>query len=165
VRRARARGYHFGLGWVPAPTVGGVYAACVAPRHDQGPAFELRIRAQAEQLQHVRHGLGSWLVGQGTAPEVSAEIALAAHEAAANAVEHAYTGGSGDLVVRARADDDRVTVVVEDDGQWRAPSRTDQRGRGLALMHGLMDDVEITAVEEGCGTRVTLRRRVDHRRP
>ena len=47
-------------------------------------------------------------------------------------------------------------------GEWRAPSRTDQRGRGLALMHGLMDDVEIAPSEAGSGTRVTLRRRVEH---
>ncbi len=138
-----------------------VYAGCVAPRQDQGPGFELRIRAQAEQLRHVRHELGSWLVGQGTAPEVSAEIALAAHEAAANVVEHAYPRDAGDLVVRADAVDGQVVVVVEDEGDWRAPSRTNQRGRGLALMHGLMDDVEITTAEDGSGTRVKLRRRID----
>jgi anti-sigma regulatory factor (Ser/Thr protein kinase) len=132
----------------------------VAQRQDQGPDFELRIRARPEQLQHVRHALGSWLDRHGAAPEVGAEIALAVHEAAANVVEHAYPGDGGELVVRARADDGHVVVVVEDGGRWRAPSRTDQRGRGLALMHGLMDDVEITAAENGSGTRVTLRRRV-----
>ena len=137
----------------------------MAQRQDQGPDFELRIRAEAEQLREVRHELESWLDGHGAAPEVAAEIALAVHEAAANVVEHAYhRGGSGALVVRARADHGQVTVTVEDDGEWRAPSRTDQRGRGLALMHGLMDDVEITAVEDGSGTRVTLRRRVDRPR-
>lgn len=132
----------------------------MAQRQDQGPDFELRIRARPEQLQHVRHALGSWLDGQGAAPDVGAEIALAVHEAAANVVEHAYPGDNGELVVRARADDGHVVVVVEDDGRWRPPSRTDQRGRGLALMHGLMDDVEITGIEDGSGTRVTLRRRV-----
>ena len=134
----------------------------MAQRRDQGPDFELRIRAEAEQLQEVRHALGSWLDGHGATPEVGAEIALAVHEAAANVVEHAYRAGSGELVVRGRTDDGRITVVVEDEGDWRAPSRTDQRGRGLALMHGLMDDVEITAGEDGSGTRVTLRRQVDH---
>ena len=136
----------------------------MAQRREQGPDFELRIRAAAEQLQEVRHELGSWLDGHGAAPEVGAEIALATHEAAANVVEHAYPGGAGELVVRACTDDDQVTVTVEDDGEWRAPSRTGQRGRGLVLMHGLMDDVEITAAEDGTGTRVTLRRRLDRHR-
>ena len=137
------------------------YPGSVAQRQDQGPDFELRTRAQPEQLRIVRHELGSWLDGRGTAPEVRTEIALAVHEAAANVVEHAYPDGGGDLLVRARTDDSRVTVIVEDGGEWRPPSRTDQRGRGLTLMHGLMDDVEITSAEDGSGTRVTLRRRVD----
>lgn len=64
-------------------------------------------------------------------------------------------------MVRARTDDSRMTVIVEDGGEWRPQSRTDQRGRGLTLMHGLMDDVEITSAEDGSGTRVTLQRRVD----
>jgi anti-sigma regulatory factor (Ser/Thr protein kinase) len=77
-------------------------------------------------------------------------------------VEHAYLRETGDVIVRARHDDGRLVVVVEDEGEWRAPSRTDQRGRGLALMHGLMDDVEIAPSGGGSGTRVTLRRRVEH---
>jgi anti-sigma regulatory factor (Ser/Thr protein kinase) len=66
------------------------------------------------------------------------------------------------VMVRARHDDGRLVVIVEDEGEWRPPSRTDQRGRGLALMHGLMDDVDIAPSDAGSGTRVTLRRRVDH---
>ena len=51
-------------------------------------------------------------------------------------------------------------MVVEDEGDWRPPSRTDQRGRGLTLMHSFVDDVEIAPSGPGSGTRVTLRRRV-----
>jgi serine/threonine-protein kinase RsbW len=123
----------------------------------------MRIPARTEELQRIRQALGTWLGGRGAPPEVGAEVALAAHEAAANVVDHAYPRGSGELIVRARHDDGRLVVVVEDEGEWRAPSRTDQRGRGLALMHGLMDDVQIVPSEAGSGTRVTLRRRVHHR--
>jgi anti-sigma regulatory factor (Ser/Thr protein kinase) len=135
----------------------------VAQRQDGAPDdFEMRIPAQAEELQSIRQALGTWLEGQGASHEVGAEVALAVHEAAANVVEHAYPRGSGELIVRARHDDGRLVVVVEDEGEWRAPSRTDQRGRGLTLMHGLMDAVEIVPSEAGSGTRVTLRRRVEH---
>jgi serine/threonine-protein kinase RsbW len=134
----------------------------VAQRQERGPEFELRTRAEAAELQRVRRALGTWLDGQGAPPDVGAEIALAVHEAAANTVEHAYPRGSGVLVVRAQHGDGQLVVVVEDEGEWRPPSRTDQRGRGLALMHGLMDDVEIGPVDDGTGTRVTLRRRVGH---
>ena len=133
----------------------------MAQRQDRAPDdFEMRTSAQAEELRGIRQALGTWLDGQGAPSDVGAEIALAVHEAAANAVEHAYPRGPGELIVRARRDDGRLVVVVEDEGEWRPPSRTDQRGRGLALMHGLMDDVEIVPSGAGAGTRVTLRRRV-----
>jgi anti-sigma regulatory factor (Ser/Thr protein kinase) len=64
----------------------------VAQRQEQGRGFELRTRAQAGHLQHLRHELGCWLDERGAAPEVGAEIALAVHEAAANVVEHAVPG-------------------------------------------------------------------------
>ena len=120
----------------------------------------MRIPAQVRELHGIRRALGRWLDAHGAAPEVRADVALAVHEAAANAVEHAYPRGAGELIVRARHDDGRFVVVVEDEGEWRPPSRTDQRGRGLALMHGLMDDVEIVPSGSGSGTRVTLRRQV-----
>jgi serine/threonine-protein kinase RsbW len=133
----------------------------VAQRQDRAAdEFEMRIPAQAKELHRVRQALARWIDGRGAPSDVGAEVALAVHEAAANAVEHAYPRGTGELIVRARHDDGRLVVVVEDEGEWRPPSRTDQRGRGLLLMHGLMDDVEIVPSGPGSGTRVTLRRQV-----
>jgi serine/threonine-protein kinase RsbW len=137
----------------------------VAPELDQGPArpppgaddFELRLPARAEELRNVRHALAAWLAGQGAPPDVAADMALAAHEAAANVVEHAYPNGAGDVIVRARRDDEELLVVVQDEGHWRAPSRTDQRGRGLTVIRSLVDDVVI--VPSPSGTTVMLRRR------
>ena len=95
----------------------------MAQRQDGAPDdFEMRIPARAEELQSIRQALGTWLDGQGAAPEVGAEVALAVHEAAANVVEHAYPRGSGELIVRARQDDGRLVVIVEDEGEWRAPT-------------------------------------------
>jgi anti-sigma regulatory factor (Ser/Thr protein kinase) len=117
----------------------------------------LRLPARAEELRTVRHELQSWLTAQGAPPEVAADLTLAAHEAAANVVEHAYANG-GDVVVRARRDDRSLFVVVQDQGHWRAPSRTDQRGRGLTVMRSLVDDLEIAPTASG--TTVFLRRLV-----
>jgi anti-sigma regulatory factor (Ser/Thr protein kinase) len=87
-------------------------------------------------------------------------MALAAHEAAANVVEHAYPRRAGDVIVRARRDDGELLVVVHDEGNWRSPSRTDQRGRGLTVMRSLVDEVVI--VPSPSGTTVMLRRLVTH---
>jgi anti-sigma regulatory factor (Ser/Thr protein kinase) len=120
--------------------------------------FEIRIPARIEELRRLRHALTRWLEGQGTPSDVGADVALATHEAAANAVEHAYPREPGDLVVRAGHDDGVLVVIIADEGRWRPPSRTDQRGRGLTLMHNLMDSVQIDPSPSG--TRVTLRREV-----
>jgi len=85
---------------------------------------------------------------------VAADLTLAAHEAAANVVEHAYPNG-GDVMVSAHRDDGSLLVVVQDSGHWRAPSRTDQRGRGLTVMSSLVDDIEIAP--SASGTTVMLR--------
>src|SRR2546427_11326635 len=100
----------------------------------------MRIPAQAEELQSIRQALGTWLDGQGAPPEVGAEVALAVHEAAANVVEHAYPRGSGELIVRACHDNDRLVVVVEDEGEWRGPSPAGQRGGGVARQPRGPDD-------------------------
>ena len=145
-----------------------LYPGHVAPERDPGPArpsqgsdeFELRIPARAEELRNVRHALAAWLAGQDAPPDVAADLALAAHEAAANVVDHAYRNGAGDVIVRARRDDDELLVVVQDEGHWRSPSRTDQRGRGLTVMRSLVDELAIAPSPSG--TTVVLRRRLMH---
>ncbi len=143
-----------------------LYADHVAPEQHPGPArpsqgsdeFEFRIPARAEELRSVRHALAAWLAGQDAPPDVAADLALAAHEAAANVVEHAYRNGAGDVIVRARRDDEGLLVVVQDEGHWRSPSRTDQRGRGLTVMRSLVDEVVIAP--SASGTTVLLRRQI-----
>ena len=87
------------------------------------------------------------------------EIALATSEACANAIEHAYSPASAEFVVRAtRSAPGEVLVTVSDRGQWREPCGVN-RGRGLQLMAGLMDSVEVD--RQAHGTAVRLGRRLD----
>jgi anti-sigma regulatory factor (Ser/Thr protein kinase) len=57
-------------------------------------------------------------------------------------------------------DGGEVVASVRDTGSWR-DRRDDQRGRGLTIMNGLMDDVEVA--RSPTGTVVTLRRRLGQR--
>jgi anti-sigma regulatory factor (Ser/Thr protein kinase) len=82
---------------------------------------------------------------------------LATCEAAANAVEHAYGPADAKFRVRARSEAGAVTVEVRDRGAWR-DQRDPRRGRGLAVMRELMDDVSVNSDDEG--TNVCLRRRL-----
>ena len=56
---------------------------------------------------------------------------LAACEAAANAVEHAYGPGEATFEVSARIADGEVTIDVRDRGTWR-PRATSSGGAGWA---------------------------------
>ena len=120
------------------------------------PTLELRIPARASALSPVRRSLRAWLREHGGEPTVVDDIVLGAGEALANAVEHAYRSGDGDVRMRAELEDGTVSITVIDHGAWRPPRLETDRGRGLAIMRSTMDDVELT--RDALGTRVVLRR-------
>lgn len=123
---------------------------------DEGP-LELELPADPDALAELRRRLDVWLPQSGAGAEEAYDIVLAACEAAANAVEHAYGPGEAKFHVTARAEQGQVMVEVRDRGAWRA-QRDPRRGRGLAVMRELMDDVNVTSNDEG--TNVLLRRRL-----
>jgi anti-sigma regulatory factor (Ser/Thr protein kinase) len=86
-------------------------------------------------------------------------LITAVGEAVANAVEHAYRGEpAGDLVMRTEVDNDTVNIEIEDHGRWRPFMRRDERGRGIVLMHELMDHVRITSAQNKTVIRLIMNR-------
>jgi anti-sigma regulatory factor (Ser/Thr protein kinase) len=120
-------------------------------------SLELELPAEADALSGLRRRLRAWLEDAGAGPDEVQDIVLAACEAAANAVEHAYGPGQASFEVRARIVEGEVTIEVRDRGTWR-PSRDQKRGRGLGVMRETMDHVEVDTAAEG--TNVRLRRRL-----
>ena len=114
-----------------------------------------RWPADAEALRGLRHLLRRWLVGHGASADEAYDITVAVQEAAANAVEHAYAPGAAAFSVDAEHRDGTITVVITDRGSWRE-ARGENRGRGLPLMRGLMESVDVRRAEGG--TAVELRR-------
>jgi serine phosphatase RsbU (regulator of sigma subunit)/anti-sigma regulatory factor (Ser/Thr protein kinase) len=114
-----------------------------------------RWPAERESLVAVRQVLRRWLKAQSATDEEIYDITVACQEACANAVEHAYGPGREWFEVEAACDDRRVRVIVRDRGRWRAP-RGSNRGRGLPLMHALMERVDVEHTDEG--TLVVLER-------
>jgi PAS domain S-box-containing protein len=117
--------------------------------------LDLRISARPRELLPLRARLRAWLMAQGAQPGDAGQITLAVNEAATNAVEHAYGLDDADFSVQAQRDGQVVTVVVRDSGRWREPAGG-LRGRGVELMRGLMEDVEVESGPDG--TTVVLRR-------
>jgi PAS domain S-box-containing protein len=120
-------------------------------------ALELHVAAQPRDLLSLRSRLRAWLMARGASAVDASEITLAVNEAATNAVEHAYGLDDADFSVQARRDGQIVTVVVRDSGRWREPAGG-LRGRGVELMRGLMEDVEVESGPDG--TTVVMRRRL-----
>jgi anti-sigma regulatory factor (Ser/Thr protein kinase) len=113
-----------------------------------GKKLELRLPAEPKALPSVRRALGRWLEQAGANPDEAYSIQLACHEACTNAIEHAYRFGDATFEVACELRDTCLTVTVSDSGGWRGAGDAD-RGRGFALMEGLMDTVDVTPGREG----------------
>ncbi len=124
------------------------------------PRVELRIPGNAPALEAFRSIARRWLAGASEDETEVDEITMAVNEGVQNAIEHGHRRRSTPVgVVLERAGDD-LEITITDEGHWTEGSSTD-RGRGLALMRALMDDVAVDTAGEG--TVVVLRRHL--RRP
>lgn len=115
-----------------------------------------RLLALPATASIVRDRLRRWLRGLGWPDPALDDVVLAVHEAVSNVIDHAYLGGEpGDVqvagVVITNADGTRwVRVSVRDWGVWRPPpDNPGYRGRGLHVMRGCMDRVNINIGDSG----------------
>lgn len=140
--------------------------AVVTARLDEAlqPAIVIQLEADPAQLSTLRRQLRTWLADHGASEQEQADLVLAVHEAAANAMEHAYNGApaTGDefVVVEASARNGETQVAVRDTGRWREGQSLPQRGRGLLLIDRLTD--ELTVQRESTGTTVSIRHTLQH---
>jgi anti-sigma regulatory factor (Ser/Thr protein kinase) len=138
---------------------------CVLLRPHDEATLHLSLPPEPSRLAKVREEMTSWMHRLGGAPDRTELLVAAANEAVANAVEHGSETGL-DIVVEGSLEDERAVIVVRDAGRWtgspRARGAADQDegagGRGLALMHALVDEVEVRPGPGG--TAVVLRHRV-----
>jgi serine phosphatase RsbU (regulator of sigma subunit)/anti-sigma regulatory factor (Ser/Thr protein kinase) len=118
------------------------------------------LPARPSSVASMRRAMSRWLRSAGADDEEIYEILLACGEACVNTIAHAHPAVSDPpFEVHATRDGDEIVIVVSDTGKWRRPPRAG-RGRGVALMRELMDEVRIDPGDRG--TRVTMRRRLEH---
>jgi len=163
-----------GRGAPPAEHVAGLTATmlrdervrddvCVLLLDWPGPPFSRRLSADLRELSALRHELADWLAAQGADDAARDDLVLAASEATANAAEHG-SGGRPEALVRvgAHVEDGVVVLAVHDEGRWRPPVPSVERGRGLGIIRALVGEV---SVETGSGTTVVVRRALRGERP
>jgi serine phosphatase RsbU (regulator of sigma subunit)/anti-sigma regulatory factor (Ser/Thr protein kinase) len=118
-----------------------------------GRRMEMTLDARPGVLAGLRRTVARWLATQGLGEAAMFNLTLAASEAAANAIEHAYGAREASFTVTCDRAEREVRVTVKDTGRWRE-SQPYGRGRGLTVMRGLADSVDINRSQDG--TTVTL---------
>ena len=125
-----------------------------------GP-LNVTFPAEAAQLAPVRDTLRGWLVQTGVDDERMQDVLIATGEAVSNAIEHGHRNRPEGIVsLIATAVVDRLQVTVADTGTWKRPRTIADisRGRGMALMRGLMEDFTIHSDDNG--TTVSMHARI-----
>jgi PAS domain S-box-containing protein len=128
----------------------------VCPRAVTTEAMRLSLPAEPESLSGLRRRLGRFLHAAGASQAESYEITLTVCEAAGNAIEHAYGPGDATFDVEATFEKGTLVAVVRDRGIWRE-RRGAHRGRGLKIIEGLMDDVQVSTEPDGTVIRMIRR--------
>ena len=106
-----------------------------------------------------RTELRDWLTTLGIGGRLAHDVVVAVCEAVNNAVEHSSRSDRRQAVsVEVFADTEAIRASVTDPGRWAADATAvapaTAQGRGLTLIHGLSDSVEI--VRNTRGTRLTM---------
>jgi serine phosphatase RsbU (regulator of sigma subunit)/anti-sigma regulatory factor (Ser/Thr protein kinase) len=121
--------------------------------------LEMTLPARPYVLGRLRKTLGRWLRVAGADERELFDLTLAASEAAANAIEHAYGAREASFAVRCERDGRHVRITVMDSGRWRT-ARGQGGGRGLEIMRALVDNVTVDS--DGDGTVVTIAKRLSN---
>ncbi|WIX92678.1 SpoIIE family protein phosphatase [Amycolatopsis sp. DG1A-15b] len=125
------------------------------------PALDFEFAAHPDHLASTRQWLRAWLENAALEPDLAQDVLVAAGEACANAVEHAYRDGTAATArLTARLTGPHLVVTVTDRGNWRPPPPDNHvlRGRGVPMMEALADAVGFR--RDATGTTVTLEWRI-----
>ena len=119
------------------------------------PVFRHAFPARPEELRIARDAARNWLEQHGVRGRRAHDVVLALGEACANAVEHAYRGGTGEVEVEIAGTAADLLLSVRDRGRWRVPAADGDRGRGTRIMQALASELRVDTTEGG--TTVTIR--------
>jgi serine/threonine-protein kinase RsbW len=119
------------------------------------------ITADLARLPEVRSFADSCAASFGFGDDIRYQIKMAMSEAVANAVEHGSPTPGDSVRVRAVAEGPTLAFYVEDNGSFvpRIAPRgaLPERGRGLAFLGQLMDEVDIRPGPDGTTLRFAKR--------
>lgn len=139
------------------PTDDDIAILAVRRSTSQHATFSHSFPSHASAIADVRERVRRWLESLDLHQHDIYDVTLAVTEAAANAIEHPQDSETHDFQVNGVVHGDRLELNVRDHGRWRNAAPSD-RGRGLMLMRGLMDQVDIDRLAHG--TQLRMRKQV-----
>ena len=149
-----------------APPTGGPGKPASTDPGDSGRALHLALTPVASALGPARDRARVFLRGFNVPEGTVFDIVLSLEEACKNAIR--FSGSQRDIDVTVAVTPREVRLVIRDHGVGfrppdidisTAPDLTDPQGRGLFLIHALMDDVRIACDD---GAVITARKAVSH---
>jgi anti-sigma regulatory factor (Ser/Thr protein kinase) len=122
------------------------------------PVADTMAYAQPGDVAAVRSFVRAAAVERGLAPTRAELLVLAVSELTSNTLQHTTGGG----VVRLWGDDRHVVCEVADGGVTRSfgqmPPAESDRGRGLAIVQRVVDEVSTSTGPDGTVVRVRMDR-------
>ena len=123
----------------------------------------VRLVATPTSVREARTVAEEAAIACGLSEQASYDFKLAASEAVANAIEHGRPCEDGCIGLRVQEErPDYLTLCVCDCGRFQGPrmdpSALPERGRGIAVISVLMDEVEL--LPQSDGTIVRMRKRL-----
>lgn len=133
--------------------------------------MKLTMRAIADNEYFARVTVAAFSAKMDPTLEEISDIKTAVSEAVTNAIVHGYEEKGGMIEIRARIEDNRLEIEIEDEGigiedvqQAMEPlytSRPEENhaGMGFSFMEAFMDELEVTSVP-GNGTKVRMCKKI-----
>jgi serine/threonine-protein kinase RsbW len=146
------------LGYEPLRAQPEMGVAAPPARH----AARLELVADASQLAAARRFADGAAARFGLAERERYEFTFAVNEAVSNAIEHGSPSPDGTIRMAVAEEDGALVFEVEDHGTFAPkPQAVDpfpERGRGLAFMAAVVDEVDVRRGESGTVVRLCKRR-------
>jgi anti-sigma regulatory factor (Ser/Thr protein kinase) len=136
-----------------------VIATATSPRLER----ELELDSEPSALGTARGFAQAAAASFGFDEEESYAFTFAANEAVSNAIEHGRASPRGTIRLYVAEEGDALAFYVEDHGTF-TPKTSElevlpARGRGLAFMAVMVDEVDVRQAEAGTVIRLGKRRR------
>jgi serine/threonine-protein kinase RsbW len=128
----------------------------------QALAEQLELLAEPSQLAIARRFADEAAARFGLEERERYEFTFAVNEAVSNAIEHGRPSPEGTIRMQVAAENGELVFEVEDFGTFvprrPTPDPIPERGRGLAFMAAVVDEVDVCRGESGTLVRLCKRR-------